>query len=805
MSRFILVPTLALGLFLSPASAQEKARGYTFTMNGQPVTPRFIHLDGTTQQPAPGDLINIDGLWMTLGTEKKQAFQAMDRKEGILWMEKASGGRQAVAVFVRWTFTDEKDDKGQYQKISFNPFQKLSPEDIRQLRAVILDDWTDDLPKSLAQLDPARVCITLHGDAAVGKERSVPPLPRQLRALIVAENNNMRGLQDYKPLAELKDLRYLQLRSMTASFDCSHLKDLQKLSDVALTARGLRNTDALGDVAALRHLNLSYNRDLRDITFAARLSKLETLKVSHGAVRDLSSLAGHPALQHVEAYQTPLQKLPLDKPMPALRTLEALSTSVSDADAAAFAKLNPQCKVSVRWNQALANALDGVDRIRVRTGGTCHRDIPREHTLYEEKDAAQVRALVQQIKIEESDDLRYCMCCGEPSLEFYKNGKLVLTLGYHHGDSLRWREGWPSDGEMTQECAAYLRKWLADHIPEIKRGQELELAARKRDNEEKQKFLSHFPEKVRPMIMGDGGLPDDEGQLKQRQRIVAAFADENALAIAVCRALGTLEGYASSWSGTTNKERGALTAVANLNGAAYLHALNTLQDDKRALLGAARLFFWEGMGQRLSPEERDRWTVRLAEVSLQEGYDGNKSLVMRHLSRCRDEGTRALLHDIMLGRKGAALKEPDEDEPGLQAHAALALVQRKEPNLKPQVEKLLGQAKEKSDIAAYQVALALLGDHTQLRGEHFQLRSGTIGYAAIQAIEQFQGVHGLDILVEHGLNHLWGNVNAEAKRAVERLTGQKWPENERKAVIAWWKANGAAFVEQRRKERQAKP
>jgi len=55
------------------------------------------------------------------------------------------------------------------------------------------------------------------------------------------------------------------------------------------------------------------------------------------------------------------------------------------------------------------------------------------------------------------------MCCGEPSIEFYQKDKLLLTLGYHHGRSLRWPEGWPGDALLTAPGADALRNWLVEH------------------------------------------------------------------------------------------------------------------------------------------------------------------------------------------------------------------------------------------------------------------------------------------------------------------------------------------------------
>lgn len=135
MSRFIFLQLLALGLFLPQATAQEQVAGYTFRLNGKPLTPAFLHLDGTPERPTPTDLIHVDGQWMPLGTEKVQSFREGNRDEGILWMEKPGGKRQAVAATVQWRFTDEKDANGKHKKETLNPLTKLSPTEIRHLHS----------------------------------------------------------------------------------------------------------------------------------------------------------------------------------------------------------------------------------------------------------------------------------------------------------------------------------------------------------------------------------------------------------------------------------------------------------------------------------------------------------------------------------------------------------------------------------------------------------------------------------------------------------------------------------------------
>jgi hypothetical protein len=107
--------------------------------------------------------------------------------------------------------------------------------------------------------------------------------------------------------------------------------------------------------------------------------------------------------------------------------------------------------------RSLVKALKGVDRIRVRSGGV---DAHLNRTLFEETDPEKVKEVIQSIRIDLANSGQHCTCSGDPIIEFYRGGALVVTLGYHHGKKLRWEEGWRGDGAMTADSAAAMNAWL---------------------------------------------------------------------------------------------------------------------------------------------------------------------------------------------------------------------------------------------------------------------------------------------------------------------------------------------------------
>jgi hypothetical protein len=121
------------------------------------------------------------------------------------------------------------------------------------------------------------------------------------------------------------------------------------------------------------------------------------------------------------------------------------------------------------WTKQLHEALKDATRLRVRSGGTCHRKPDEEKTLLDLDSPKEVTALIQQIQIDAEGGFP-CMCCGNPTLEFFDKERLILSLGFHHGQSLRWLDGkWSTDGLQTKDSSALLIRWLSEHgvpVPE---------------------------------------------------------------------------------------------------------------------------------------------------------------------------------------------------------------------------------------------------------------------------------------------------------------------------------------------------
>ena len=146
--------------------------------------------------------------------------------------------------------------------------------------------------------------------------------------------------------------------------------------------------------------------------------------------------------------------------MPKFLTLAVATCAVSCANCESARRPSEQ---AASWEADLHRALGSTTRMRVRTGGTCHRHIDAEETLFETIDPTLIGKVVTEIRLDDQGSGFHCLCCGGPTFEFYKGDALVAMIGFHHGRSLRWSEGWSADALLTPASAEFLLHFLADH------------------------------------------------------------------------------------------------------------------------------------------------------------------------------------------------------------------------------------------------------------------------------------------------------------------------------------------------------
>lgn len=103
--------------------------------------------------------------------------------------------------------------------------------------------------------------------------------------------------------------------------------------------------------------------------------------------------------------------------------------------------------------------IKGADKVVVRSGGMCHRNAKREKVLFTLTDEQAIRELWDGIKLEggQFGKISMCMCCGNPTFEFYRGKKLLTSVSFHHSYNLRWA-GWSSDAHLSVESSKYFKE-----------------------------------------------------------------------------------------------------------------------------------------------------------------------------------------------------------------------------------------------------------------------------------------------------------------------------------------------------------
>lgn len=399
-----------------------------------------------------------------------------------------------------------------------------------------------------------------------------------------------------------------------------------------------------------------------------------------------------------------------------------------------------------------------------------------------------VRGLLEVIELDWSNSGFYCLCLGNYAFDFYDGEKRLARITYHHFSHLRWSDGqWNGDVNLAPGSNLRLANWLdRQGFHHVKDGLTALRAEEQREADEISNFYSFFP----------------------GSRIDRLRGNDKELAKAVFRAFSATS---LPWYVTGEKEGEALDALSTVSPEAFRLALEEITDDSDALLGYARIFFQEDFDHLIPNGQRDDWGLRLSRVVLARGDASSKDQVLRYLGGVESGDAEVMLRDIAAGRysDSVSLYDEEDDEPSLRAGACLKLALRGDQSIGSIASVELQASPDDADRAAYELALAALGDVHRLKPEHFELSSYTIGFAGLEVIERLNGAHGMNALVDGAFGHPWAAVREESVLVFERITGHVvWNRAQgsrsswyRKDAKEWWAEHGAEFVEQRRSGR----
>jgi hypothetical protein len=795
------------------------------TLNGRPIgdDPAAI------AQLQAGDVVEAD-IPMVLGDLPEWHFTADSDSPERLYVAVPGGPKQLVGLRIR------RDYSGGDDKI-VNPLETLSEAKIRRVWGIEIRNWTPAAGPKLALVDPDHCSITIH-DGSIDPDEILAFLPAGLRTLRIAPHSNEKTPK-LEGLSRLTQLRHLVLQIMSRDrIDARYIAGARRLDYLELLGTDLKNTETLASLSSLRELRVSYSQTFDDLAFAPAMTRLEYVNVSQTPVDDLSPLGGLPALHTIVADQTPVQKLP--NFVPALKSLSVMSTALVDADVDAFRKAHPQCLVNHRWKSSLEARLRNVSRLRIRSGGTCHRDKKQEKTLYETAKADEITNLLDGIELVEERSGFHCMCCGEPSLEFYAADGLKLTLGFHHGQSLRWTDGWPGDAALTSTSADFLIEWLAE------RGVKGPKLAREEDLREELQFQ-------RKLEQSTAGMPAELAAAFREgpddfDAALAKLPDQAARADILLRVLGTSN---DSWSSLDSVDQLGDEGLRQLDQAALAAAVERalLGDDRLRRRGAARIWVsWQSPLEKWDPPGAAKLYAAVLKVQFEARYYSTRMQGLKNLQLWQKHlGDSEIAERLAAGladpepqvRRQAALvageighKQAAELLMGILQGKAWATRELKEvpawesqdvPNAFDEIAPdcsdadvaalalaYMAHAPAKSVIEAVrpatpmiEVALALLGDVDRLKPEHFATKNGNqqLQLAAVEAVVGCRGRAGLRWALDYQqATHGW-EQSYVAGRLGRMLADEKAPGAEHlakveqlEAIRAWFDQHGAAYL-----------
>lgn len=665
-SCLLLLASLLSVVVRSAVGDEKRAAetGYSFTLDGVPFTPYFLSPTGVVDRPHEGDLFEVAQMTLTLGKPSEYSFTTTPDDDGRLFLKMADGPQKVIGVEVDFDYEDDV-------RVSINPLVKMSPEEIAGLRGIRLDDWPTGIEDRLRHLDLSRACVTVTDFASIADSRELPPIPAGVRYLSVTESSNS-GFTDLSGLQRLAELRHLSLKLMTVrELDLGLLGENKELRLLRISCRGVKQAEALGALVHLQSLELPNCPGVGSIEFARKMPDLRRVDFRRTDIRDLSPLSDKDSLVYVNAEMSQVAKLPSGE-LAALRDLRLFSTPLADELVQDFVKAHPECKVLHRWMDAFRAEVAQADRLRIRSGGTCHRHESREKTLFEIKNAAVIQEIISKVELDEADSGGHCMCCGEPSFEFYEGDRLVAMVGFHHGKSIRWIGGWPADGVLTKDSAEALVTWLAENG--VTGPQDAQLKRMQQEAALNRRFQLIFD--VVPEAVAEK-LKTARSPADAMTAFTSGVPDPIKRAEVCLRVLGCDTG---SWNHYTQFEslvcRGLLPGI---DQAALSAAVAAAAEDKVLADGAARWLFAERQQDTVTEKALADVLPVLAQAGLSHPRAKNRLETMLALGRIKSPAAIKALRDFVDGKYEARELPEDSTEPGGQVvfHPRKAKVDQK--------------------------------------------------------------------------------------------------------------------------------
>jgi len=94
--------------------------------------------------------------------------------------------------------------------------------------------------------------------------------------------------------------------------------------------------------------------------------------------------------------------------------------------------------------------IESADYVRIRTGGVPAPTHEKPKTILEIKGQKAVQEFLAPLKLfSPKEYAAQCKCNGDPTIEIYKNGKLITSIAVQHSTALGWPDKWPAQMRLS--------------------------------------------------------------------------------------------------------------------------------------------------------------------------------------------------------------------------------------------------------------------------------------------------------------------------------------------------------------------
>lgn len=348
-----------------------------------------------------------------------------------------------------------------------------------------------------------------------------------------------------------------------------------------------------------------------------------------------------------------------------------------------------------------------------------------EGPLPEINDTAVIASLGNIIEFEQFDPA--CACEHTPEINFYQGKKLLFTLTLFEHRNLRCIDGpWSGDAVMTESSAVRFRAWFAEHgyIGFVREYDTLANLSKERA-EQDERFISRFPESVRPVLDSAGFQSFPSKTDINITKAAASFPSKKDLVLTCWRALGEIK----TWNWDINDAHASFAkAVLTLASEQDIRAaLDILPDnDAHAWAGAYRHFIDDSRTPNAASQRAidDAWFAQLVKRAYKDSDASGRTMIICDLREHQRPISLQLLLDIaQLKSPFESDDQPAETENGYtyshQSFALFTLAKLKVKEARDLTVHALTKSKTPGDTAALQVALALYDGSKSILPEHF--------------------------------------------------------------------------------------